>query len=81
MPRVIAALRQRHFESVTTDENDSDEILTQVGLSTEVIEQGLPFALSVCGFTEIWRQRLWGSGKVHCVFSESVSVLCFVWRR
>jgi hypothetical protein len=49
---------------VMTDENDSDKILTHGGLSTEVIKQGLPFALSACGFTQIGRHRLWGSEEV-----------------
>jgi hypothetical protein len=38
-----------------TNENDSDEMLTQgLGeLSVEVIEQGPPFALTACGFTQL----------------------------
>jgi hypothetical protein len=48
------------LNSYWTDENDLDEILTQGGLPTEVIEQGLPFALSSCGFAQIGWQRLWG---------------------
>jgi hypothetical protein len=37
------------------DDNDSGEILTQglVGLSAEVVEQELPFALTTCGFETI----------------------------
>ena len=60
-------------QALWTGEIDSDEILTQV-LSAEVIDQGLPFAL-----TQIGRQRLWVSGKVHRVVSESVNVFGLVW--
>jgi hypothetical protein len=62
-------------QDVSTGENLSDEILTQRGLSTEVIERELRFAFSTCGLRRLGSQGSGDSEDIHRVFSESVSLL------
>ena len=57
-----------------TDENDSDEILTEGGSSTVVIEKGLPFALITCRFTQIAQQTT-----VPCPYESAIAVRFLIW--
>ena len=49
-----------------TDENDSDEILTQGWLSTEVIEREMPFALSTAVAAPLLNYPIMGYKQYTC---------------